>query len=184
MKVTNRINCANLILAACLLPSLLLGGCSGIASGLSTLDSPAASPTVTSTGATGTTVYGGKEIGYYYKGQYAAVVQKLLNGAPAWRTPQVDNAAGIAAAQFPTFSNLATYGQRDQYIAAAILEAFEVETYARLGTPSKADLAAPAMMANLKSANGLCSNSPGTVQGTPPATLYITCQWLSSLTYP
>lgn len=70
---------------------------------------------------------------------------------------------------------------RDQYVAAALLEAYGVEAEARTGNTSADASYASAMTDNLRSAYALCSNSPSVGAGSCATLRFVSCDDLRAL---
>lgn len=126
---------------------------------------------------------GGREAGFSYAGKYAEEVKYLLNHkeCPQWKTGPNEDGTPLVPPDFKLPANGAI---RDAYIAAATMQAWAAEAYARTRQGGKAENAAKMMMVVLSQAADLCGDSGQVVPGGKELrTAYIECKWLKERNY-
>jgi hypothetical protein len=102
-----------------------------------------------------------------YSGPYSDWVHKLLSRVGSWSCPSSMSATDGRPPQVQTDS----ISFRDQYVKAAVLDAWAAECYTRQEHDNEAQTKAQDMMQNLKAAEALCSGNPPCQSG-PTAGIY------------
>jgi TPR repeat protein len=97
-----------------------------------------------------------------YTGPNAVWVHRLLSRVGSWSCPSSPIAQDGTPPQVQTNGT----SMRDQYVKAALLEAWTAECYARQERDNEAQAQAQAMMQSLQAARGLCSNA-AVIGGSP-----------------
>jgi hypothetical protein len=107
-----------------------------------------------SSGAFGVAPLKGSAASSTYSGPHSEWVGRLLDRAPDWRCPSSPSASDAQPPQVK-----ATSCTRDTYVAAAVLQAWAAECYARFEQDARAARAAKDMIGELDNAQNLCDSS-------------------------